>query len=85
MSTISNGLKELKIALKMVSIEEDRMNSASSIENRRQYASEFAIGFLNKKKKILFIDECGFNLHLRRSQARAKVGERVYVVVPTVR
>lgn len=64
LSTIFNGLKELKITLKMASIEMDRMNSASAIENRRQYASQFAIWSPQQKEKMIFIDEYGFNLHL---------------------
>ena len=51
LSKIFNGLKELKITLKMASIEMDRMKSASTIENRRQYATEFAIWSPQQKEK----------------------------------
>ena len=36
-------------------------------------------------KYNIFIDECGFNLHLRRAYGKARFGERVKYVVPTVR
>ena len=39
---------------------------------------------LNDKYNI-FIDECGFGLHLRKGCGRSKAGERVRITIPTIR
>ncbi|VDP30794.1 unnamed protein product [Heligmosomoides polygyrus] len=52
---------------------------------RQLYALEFSAHAPPNKKKCIFIDESGFNLHLRRTQARSKKGTRANDVLPTVR
>lgn len=84
-SSINNGLRELKITLKLASAELDRMNNPRTLELRQKYAREFTQWVPQQREKLIFIDECGFNLHLRRSQARSKIGSRARIVLPTVR
>lgn len=85
-SAIHNGLVALKITLKMASVEMAKMNSARTIELRKTYALDFPNwATQHTRDKIVFIDECGFNLHLRRSQSRSRRGSRARVVVSAVR
>uniref|UniRef100_A0A0A9WCV6 3-isopropylmalate dehydratase small subunit n=1 Tax=Lygus hesperus TaxID=30085 RepID=A0A0A9WCV6_LYGHE len=84
-STIDNGLRLLKITLKIASKEVDRMNSPESIRRRREYALRFNEWAPTERGNLVFIDESGFNLHLRRTQARSRKNSRAVVTVPTIR
>lgn len=84
-TSVQNGLRELKITLKLASIEVAQMNSERTIQLRKVYALDFPNWGTQSRDKLIFIDECGFNLHLRRSQARSQRGKRAHVVVPSVR
>ena len=84
-TAVANGLKTLKITLKKASIEIDRMNCENSIERRKQYAIDFRLSVPQQHEFLVFIDETGFNLHLRRTRARSRRGTRAIVTVPTVR
>lgn len=84
-TTIHAGLRELKITLKLASVEVAQMNSERTIMLRKAYALEFPSWASQSREKLIFIDECGFNLHLRRSQARSRRGARARVIVPSIR
>ncbi|KAK6032606.1 hypothetical protein OSTOST_01210, partial [Ostertagia ostertagi] len=71
-STIFNALLKLKITLKKSHHELDRVNSTTTIASRQAYALDFTAHAPQDKEKCIFIDEFGFNLHLRRTQARSK-------------
>uniref|UniRef100_A0A0K0FJS3 DDE_3 domain-containing protein n=1 Tax=Strongyloides venezuelensis TaxID=75913 RepID=A0A0K0FJS3_STRVS len=75
-STVDRALKTLKITLKTSYKLLNRVNSPDTIEQKSVYASHFLGNAPKDRKKIIFIDESGFNLHLRRSKARSKIGER---------
>jgi transposase len=49
------------------------------------YGIDFSRNAPASKEKCIFIDECGYNLHLRKTIARSKKGSRAIVKVPTVR
>jgi len=85
LATIHRGLCKLKITLKKAAVEVDKMNSRDSIEKRRIFALEFDDWVPEDRSKLIFIDESGFNYHLRRSQARSKINTRAVITVPTVR
>lgn len=55
------------------------------IELRKQYSIWFNNYFENNFSKAVFIDESGFNLHLKRSYGRSRRGTRVIVKMPAVR
>lgn len=84
-SSIRNGLKRLRITLKCTSLHVDRRNSLSTIEDRKIYALHFSRNAPQLRQKIIFIDESGFNCHLRRTKARSKINTPARVIVPTVR
>ncbi|XP_037919380.1 uncharacterized protein LOC119656819 [Hermetia illucens] len=79
MSTVNNGLAKLGITLKLAHFELDRVNDPHTIELRKDYAVELSRRCQQTRQKTIFIDECGFNLHLRRHHTQARV------VLPTVR
>lgn len=84
-SSIRNGLKSLRITLKCASLEVDRRNSPRTIEERKEYALYFSQHAPELRQRIIFIDESGFNCHLRRTMARSKINTPARVTVPTVR
>ena len=63
----------------------DRVNSEESIQRRVTYARFFTNNAPLNRDNCIFIDESGFNLHLRRSKARSRVVTRANIIVPTVR
>jgi hypothetical protein len=67
-ATIHRALQNLKITLKNGYRVLDRVNAPATLEQREQYALEFARNAPTNKKKCIFIDESGLNLHLRRTQ-----------------
>jgi transposase len=83
-STIDRVLQRLRVTLKRASIVLDRVNDQERLILRHRYASNFLHNFQVDRKRI-FIDECSFNLHLRRGYGRSTMGSRVTLSVPTVR
>ena len=84
-STIHLHLEHLRITLKRSGIILDRVNDAIRVAQRKEFATYFLTYHPTDDKKNIFVDECGFNLHLRRNYARSVSGTRVNNVVPTVR
>ena len=84
-SCIEYGLRKLKITFKMASIEIERKNDSRTLGLRQKYAQDFTKWIPQQGEKLIFIDECGFNLHIRRTQARSRQGTRAHIVLPTVR
>jgi len=84
-STINRCLQELRITMKLTHRELDRVNMPDKIEMRKQYAIWFGNYFQNDYSRVVFIDESGFNLHLKRSYGRSRIGTRAIVRMPVVR
>jgi transposase len=63
----------------------DRVNNEEIKIKRQNYSFNFLINAPSDPKKIIFIDESGFNQHLRRSKAWSKKGTRAQLTVPIVR
>lgn len=83
-TTIHKALNnDLRITLKLARCEIEKLNAVETIQSRKIYATHFIENAPHNRKKCIFIDECGFNLHLRRSFGRAKTNQRVTAVVPT--
>lgn len=85
LASISNALKQLKITLKCASMEVDRRNSIKTLEERKSYALHYSINAPEEREMNIFIDESGFNYHLRRTMARSKINTPAKVILPTVR
>jgi len=84
-STIHRGLEKLKITFKKASRELEKVNCPTSILKRKAYAIDFSTNSPTNKQNCIFIDESGFNLHLRRNGARSRIGTRANVMLPTNR
>lgn len=82
-STVRNALGRLKITLKTIHRQVDKINDSETLRKRKEYAIDFLKNAPKTKKKIIFFDESGFNLHLRRSRGRAKKGKIAKATVPT--
>ncbi|KAF7684921.1 hypothetical protein CDIK_4330, partial [Cucumispora dikerogammari] len=85
LSTINRALRKLKITVKKIHLELDRVNSPKKILQRKEYALWFNNNHISDYSNIVFVDESSFNLHIRRTRGRSRVGLRVNIVVPTVR
>lgn len=84
-TTINKALQLLKITCKRTTKVLEKVNDPISIQKRMSYAIDFSRNAPASKEKCIFIDECGYNLHLRKTIARSKKGSRAIVEVPTVR
>lgn len=83
--SVANCLSKLKITLKKASIVHDRVNSESTLRARAIYFQDFAANAPGESFKCIFIDESGFNYHMRRTLARSRSGTRAYVHTPVLR
>jgi transposase len=83
--TVSNALKKLIISTKNLNKVFDKVNNVVYLEKRREYADDFNNNAPADLEKCIYIDEGGFNLHLRRNRGRSKVGKRASVTIPTVK
>lgn len=81
LTSIDNALKSLMITLKKSHRELDRVNSENSIQLRKNYAVWFNEKFGCNYRSVIFVDESGFNLTLRRLQSRSKRGTRSNIKV----
>lgn len=84
-SSIFYTINDLRITLKDSRKILERVNAEDTIQRRFEYASFFLENAPEDKNKCIFIDESGFNLHLRRRKARSRVGERASLTIPAVR
>jgi len=73
------------ITVKKVHRVVNKVNQPSYVEFRREYSIWFNNFFIGDYRRLVFIDEISFNLHLSRKNGRSKRGTRTNVTVPTVR
>jgi len=85
LATISGHLHTLKITLKRRGVIIERVNDPTRLEMRKNFATQFLTNADLNDDKNVFVDESGFNLHMRRNYGRSLRGHRVSVVVPTIR
>ena len=78
--SIRKALKGLLITLKKVNLTSININSNFNKSRRYDYARKFMD--LDENKIKIFLDESGFNLHLRRTLGRSQRGSTVSVLVP---
>lgn len=85
MSTISRVLTKNGFTLKLLRTIPECRNSPDVIAARRCYANELMSNPPIDRRCIIWVDETGFNLHLRRKYGRAPSGLRANVVVANSR
>ena len=83
--TIRRVIYKLKITLKKATRTLENVNSEISKIKRKEYARNFLNEDSESDQIKIFIDESGFNLHLRRTMARSARGAPASIIIPAVR
>lgn len=83
--TIATALTKAGFTFKLSRAIPYSRNSPDVIAARRQYAQTFHHETPLDSRSIIWIDETGFNLHLRRRHGRAPAGLRANLTVPNNR
>lgn len=81
-STIHNYLEGRLITLKKVHHVPCTINSLRNKSLRREYVEKLT-AYMRDGKTIIWMDETNLNLFCRRTQGRARAGERAVVALPT--
>ncbi|XP_029657634.1 uncharacterized protein LOC115231855 [Octopus sinensis] len=86
LSTVAKALNSFHYTLKRITLIPERRNSVSTIESRRQYATDFRnLEALHNDKALIFLDEVGFKVVTRPSRGRSKAGHSAYLSVSASR
>jgi len=80
-STIHNYLSGRLISVKKVHVMPNAMNSETNKELRKEYVQKVS-QYMRENKYIVWMDETNLNLFCRRTQGRARIGERAVVAMP---
>ena len=83
--SIRKAIHRLKVTLKVASQTLEIVNSVVAKENGKIYAQNFLEEDANDERIFVFIDESGFNPHLRRTMARSARGAPASIILPSVR
>ena len=81
-STIHRTLKRNNVSMKNLDIIPLGRNTPTTIENRYEYVRQ---SIRNSNERTIFLDEAGFNLHLRRHRGRNVIGKRATTSLPSSR
>lgn len=83
--TMSTTLTNLGFTVKILRAIPASRNSPEVLQARKAYAQTFLSSAPPDRRNIVWADETGFNLYLRRKYGRAPVGARASVVVANSR
>jgi hypothetical protein len=85
-STVHNFIKnDMGFTFKKAQFHSLKRNDDETIEKRYQWAIEMRKTDINFLKNCVFIDESGFHINMKRTQAWAPQGETPVVEVPNTR
>jgi transposase len=84
-STVSRILTDIGYTMKLLRLEPEARNSGEQLEARFNYAQMFMNDRPVERGHVIWVDETGFNLHLRRRCGRSTRGTRATAVVPSAR
>jgi transposase len=79
--TVSQALTKIGYTVKLLRAMPVSRNCAATLMARTQYAQMFRLEAPPDRRDIVWVDECGFNLHLRRKFGRARRGARASITV----
>jgi transposase len=79
--TVSRALTKIGYTVKILRVIPLSRNCPETIQARLEYAQRYLGDAPPDHKNIVWVDECGFNLHLRRRFGRARRGDRASVTV----
>jgi transposase len=80
-ATISKAITKIGFTVKLLRAIPISRNCPSTVLARVHYAQKFLAEAPIDHREIVWVDECGFNLHLRRKFGRARRGERASLAV----
>jgi transposase len=83
--TVSKALTRIGFTFKLLRVLPVARNSPEIITSRHSYADRFLREAPINRANVVWVDECGFNLHLRRKHGRARRGLHGSIVVPNSR
>ncbi|KII63296.1 hypothetical protein RF11_04955 [Thelohanellus kitauei] len=84
-STICRTIKKLNITYKLVRQVPIARNTPEIIEARFIYSQTYFESIAFSTPEVIYIDETGFNLHIRRRYGRSQRGECAHIVVANFR
>lgn len=85
LATISKALTKIGFTVKLIRPIPISRNCPSTIHARKQYAEKCLSESPLDRRDIVWVDECGFNLHLRRKFGRARRGEHASLALANSR
>ena len=83
--TVSKALTKNGYTFKLIRLLPISRNTIDTISARKSYAEMFLRDAPADQRNVIWVDECGFNLHVRRKHGRARSGERATVQVANSR
>jgi transposase len=81
-STIDKRIRGLFTLKKKSTIVPENMNSLVNKEKRKEYVIKVQDLLRQRDTRVIFLDECNFNLFCSRSEGRSRVGERCVIRGP---
>ena len=84
-ATISNAPIKIGFTVKLLRALPVSRNCPTTVLARKEYAQMFLSEAPPDRRQIVWVDECGFNLHIRRKYGRARIGQHAYVTVASNR
>ena len=86
LNTIFRALGCINFTLKQITLVPHQRNTEERISERARYAEEFdRIQASYLRSQIIFVNEAGFNLSMRRSRGWSRVNTEARVTVPFTR
>ena len=83
--SVSKVLTKLGITIKLLRAIPASRNCPETLQARLEYGHKFLNDAPADRKNIIWVDECGFNLHIRRKYGRSRRGEHATITVPNGR
>ncbi|KAG0421621.1 hypothetical protein DMUE_6280, partial [Dictyocoela muelleri] len=86
LSTLHRAIKGFHYSLKRLSIVPIRRNNRDTIESRYLYAQNFLrLLSENDGSNLIFLDECGFQVSMRKNRGRSLKGSKAISIVQNIR
>ncbi|KAG0441408.1 hypothetical protein DMUE_1076 [Dictyocoela muelleri] len=86
LKTIEMVIHGFHYSLKRLTLVPARRNSIDCINNRRLYAQQiYQLLAENDGQNIIYIDEAGFNVSMRRSRERYLIGSRATAIFKNIK
>jgi hypothetical protein len=80
-ATVSRALTKIGFTVKLIRSMPISRNCPETVLSRKHYALMFLSDVPPDRRNVIWVDECGFNLHLRRRFGRARRGQHATLAV----